>query len=231
MISLENISFKVEQEPIISSLSLQIPEQGKVIALLGPNGAGKTTLLNLLAGFYEKYSGTIEGANASFLLPDAEYIPQKMTIAACLKDFQELYSHFNVKRAQAMLSYLKIDPQKRVAAYSKGMKEQVHLLFTLANDTPLYLLDEPLAAVDPLTRETLIHLIKVFRSKTSTVIISTHLVQDMEGLFDEVIMLSSGKVLLYETIEDLKQQYPERSLDEIYKEVNKNAYLNETAAY
>ena len=121
-----------------------------------------------------------------------------------------------------MLKDLRLDPKKKEADYSKGMKEQLHLVFALAQDVDYYLLDEPLPGVDPLTREILIDLIKRYRRPNSVAIISTHLVQDMEELFDEVLMINDGKLMLYENVRALQDDYRGLALDDIYKEVNRN---------
>lgn len=223
MLISRHLSFGFNRHKILKDLSLNLENRNQIIALLGPNGAGKTTLLNIWAGFYQKYKGQIsKDSYRAFLLPDSPFIPKDMTIESCLKDFKSLYSHFNEKRARQMLKDFRLDPKKKVADYSKGMKEQLHLVFALAQDVDYYLLDEPLAGVDPLTREILIDLIKRYRRPNSVAIISTHLVQDMEELFDEVLMINDGKLILYENVRALQDDYRGLALDDIYKEVNRN---------
>ena len=226
MLKLNNLSFKYNKENILENLSLDIQNDNQIIALFGPNGAGKTTLLNVLAGFYQKYDGELLGDYTSFLLPDSNFIPGDMTIKSCLKDFQTLYRNFDVERASAMLDHLSLDINKKISYYSKGMKEQLHLIFTLAQDVDIYLLDEPLAAVDPLTRDVLIELILNYKKEGSIVLLSTHLIQDMDKLFEEVIFLNQGNVISYKTIKELRKEYPGMTMDDIYKEVNRhvNAY-------
>ncbi|MBF0709682.1 MULTISPECIES: ABC transporter ATP-binding protein [unclassified Gemella] len=223
MLKILNLDFSFSRNnKILNNISLEIKNKNQIIALLGPNGAGKTTLLNAIADVYQKYTGKIiKGNNRIFLIPDAEFIPKEMTIKTCMKEFSVLYEDFNVTRAKKMLDYLKIDDNKKIADYSKGMKEQIHLVFGLAHDVDFYLFDEPLAAVDPLTRDTMIYLIENFRKANSLAIISTHIVSDMEKIFDEVIFINDGKILLYEETEKLRKQYQDRKLDEIFKEVNK----------
>ena len=156
------------------------------------------------------------------MLPDKEYIPGNLTINTCLKDFQKLYTNFNKDRALKLLNKLNLDFNKKIADFSKGMKEQLHLIFSLAQDVDLYVFDEPLAAVDPVTRDILIELIKNGRKENSVAIISTHLVQDMDELFDEVIIINHGKIVLHEKTELLTNQYND-TLNNIYKESAKNA--------
>ncbi|MCB5034961.1 ABC transporter ATP-binding protein [Streptococcus mutans] len=223
MLFINDLSFAYTRSKILKSISLTIDNKDQIIALLGPNGAGKTTLLNVIANYYQKHTGHITREDYKvFMLPDMAYIPQDMTVNSCLRDFQELYQYFNRERAEQMLNYLNLDFIKKISDYSKGMKEQLHLVFALAQDVDYYLLDEPLAAVDPLTRDILIDLIKRYRRPKSVIIISTHLVQDMEDLFDEIVMINNGQVILYKTTEELTREYSGMDLDSIYKEVNRH---------
>ncbi|HFI0026402.1 TPA: ATP-binding cassette domain-containing protein [Streptococcus suis] len=221
MVDINKLSFGFDK-PILKDIDLKIAHSGQVIALLGPNGSGKTTLMNVMAGLYQKHSGTIKDMSSVFFLPDHSYIPEDLTIKECLELFQKLYGTFNKNKAIQILKYLRLDENKSISAYSKGMKEQLHLVFLLSQDVNVYLLDEPLAAVDPLTRDILIDLIIKFKNENSVTIISTHLVLDMEKLFDEVIFMRDGKVILYNTVAQLQNEFPEMSLDDIYKEVNIN---------
>ncbi|MBX5317032.1 MULTISPECIES: ATP-binding cassette domain-containing protein [Staphylococcus] len=223
MIKLKNIFFNFGNNNILSDINLNIEQENKIIGLLGPNGAGKTTLFNILTNYYQKYHGEINNDEFTyFLLPDKEYIPGNLTINTCLKDFQKLYTNFNKDRALKLLNKLNLDFNKKIADFSKGMKEQLHLIFSLAQDVDLYVFDEPLAAVDPVTRDILIELIKNGRKENSVAIISTHLVQDMDELFDEVIIINHGKIVLHEKTELLTNQYND-TLNNIYKESAKNA--------
>lgn len=225
MVSINELSFGFKKL-ILKDINLNIVPHGQVIALLGPNGSGKTTLMNVMAGLYQKYSGSIEDMGSVFFLPDHFYIPENLTINECLDLFQNVYSTFNREKAIQILKYLSLDKNKSVAIYSKGMKEQLHLAFLLSQDVSIYLLDEPLAAVDPLTRDVLIDLIIRFKNENSITFISTHLIQDMEKLFDEVVFMREGEILLYNTVKNLLNEFPDMSLDDIYKEVNRNATVN-----
>lgn len=225
MISINNLNFNLK-EPILKDINISVKNNNQIIALLGPNGSGKTTLLNIMASHYQKIQGSVEIKGRTFLLPDYAFIPLNKTIKSCLNDFVVLYDTFNVDRALTMLNFLQLDINKKISDYSKGMKEQLHLVFALAQDVDIYLLDEPLAAVDPLTRDILIDLIIRHRKENSIVIISTHLVQDMENLFDEIIMLKSGKIITYNRSEALLDHYSGKNLDAIYKEVIQNEGVN-----
>ena len=223
MIKLQNVSFGFEKKEILKNISLEIEQNDKIIGLLGPNGAGKTTLFNIIADYYQKYEGYINKREVThFLLPDREYIPGNLTINKCLRDFKKIYAHFNETRALNMLEKLDLDFNKKISSFSKGMKEQLHLIFALAQDVDLYIFDEPLAAVDPVTRDILIDLIRNWRRKNSIAIISTHLVQDMDNLFDEYIIINNGKILSHEKTKEVIQTQS-KSLNDIYKESVKNA--------
>ena len=225
MVNIKNLSFGFDK-PILKDINLKIVHHGQVIALLGPNGSGKTTLMNVVADLYQKYLGTIKDRGSVFFLPDHSYIPEDLTINECLELFESVYSTFNKDKAIQILKYLNLDKNKSISAYSKGMKEQLHLVFLLSQDADTYLLDEPLAAVDPLTRDILIDLIIRFKNEKSITIISTHLVQDMEKLFDEVVFMRECKVILYNTVEQLLNEFSHMSLDDIYKEVNRNVIVD-----
>lgn len=226
MIKLKNISFRFGKNYILENINLNINQENQIIGLLGPNGAGKTTFFNILTDYYQKYEGEINNDEFTyFLLPDKEYIPENLTINTCLKDFKNLYAEFNVDRAIKMLNELNLDFNQKISDFSKGMKEQLHLIFSLAQDVDLYVFDEPLAAVDPITRDILIELIKNGRKNNSIAIISTHLVQDMDDLFNEIIIMNNGKILIHEKTESLTSRY-QKSINNIYKESVKNGYFN-----
>lgn len=224
MLKITNLFFSLSKKTILKGISLEVnSNNNQVIALLGPNGAGKTSLLKTIAGYYQKYEGSINLVNTDiFFLPDFEFIPKEMSIQNCIEEFEILYKNINRHRLLRMLTYLNIDRNKKISDYSKGMKEQVHLVFALAQDVKFYLFDEPLAAVDPLTRDTMIHLIENFRNPNSVAIISTHIVSDMENLFDEVLMINDGQILLYDRTDNLIKK-EKKPLDLIFKEVMTHA--------
>lgn len=225
VVELRNLSFGFKQK-ILKNVNLKIENRGQVIALLGPNGVGKTTLLNILAGLYQIYDGQVINFGKVIFLPDYPYIPEDLTIKKCLDLFESVYDSFNREKAIQILNYLQLDELKLISSYSKGMKEQLHVVFSLAQDVDVYLFDEPLAAVDPLTRDILIDLIIKFKREKSIVIISTHLILDMERLFDEIIFMKKGEIMKYQSIELLQVDYPNKSLEEIYKELNRNVVFN-----
>lgn len=225
MVCVKNLSFRLKRT-ILDDITLSIEPKGQIIALLGPNGSGKTTLMNVLADLYQKYEGNVHDVGKVQLLPDYVYIPEDLTIRECFNLFGQVYDTFNIEKAIQIFSYLNLNQDQLISSYSKGMKEQLHLAFLLCHDVDTYLLDEPLAAVDPLTRDILIDLIMKFKTNSGVTIISTHLIQDMDKLFDEVIFMSNGKILLHNSVPQLFEKYPGLSLDDIYKEVNRNVPFN-----
>lgn len=219
MIKLININFGFNKV-ILKDVNLTLESRNQIIGVLGPNGAGKTTLLNVLAGYYQKYAGDLE-TDKTFLLPDTEYIPEDLMIKKCIRMFPHLYRNFNVTRAEQMVDFLHLDRNKRFKEFSKGMKEQTHILLALAQDVDTYLFDEPLAAVDPYNRKILLNLIEKFRRKDSKVLISTHLIEDIHSVFDEVIFIRDGRILLYEPVAKIMENC-HGSLEEKYLEVMGN---------
>jgi ABC-2 type transport system ATP-binding protein len=221
MLQIQNLNFGFKGK-ILDDVNLTVKSEGQVIALFGPNGAGKTTILNVLADYYQKKTGTVRTDSTFFFLPDHSYIPEDWTIKKCLTAFTQLYTTFNVTRAQKMLDSLKLDYNKKIGEYSKGMKEQLHTVLALAQDVDTYLFDEPLAAVDPLTRERLLSFIMNDRKPGSNIIISTHLIGDVSDIFDEVIFIDEGRIILHDSVQNLLKQYND-SLENIYKEVMTHA--------
>jgi len=218
---MQNVSFGFKRK-ILRNISCSIKDEGQVIALFGPNGAGKTTILNVLANYYQKKTGSVRTNNTFFFLPDHAYIPEDLTIKKCLAHFRQLYMTFNVVRARKMLDQLKLDYDKKISEYSKGMKEQLHTVMALAQDVDTYLFDEPLAAVDPLTRDRLLNFIMTGRKPGSNIIISTHLIGDVSDIFDEVIFMDEGQILLHDNVKSLQEKY-KQSLEDIYKGVMTDA--------
>ncbi|HIB1875205.1 TPA: ATP-binding cassette domain-containing protein [Enterococcus faecium] len=220
MIKIVDLTFGFKK-PILKNISLNIEDENQIIGLLGPNGAGKTTLLNILGNYYQKFSGKIEGNNKVFFIPDKEYIPLDFSINDCLSIFPKVYPFFNTDRAVKMINFLDIDRTIKLSDFSKGMKEQVHIVFGLSQDVDTYLFDEPLASIDPFHRETLIKLIKNYRRPNSNVLLSTHLISDVEDVFEEVIFIDSGKILLHEKyLELMKTSF--NGLEKKYLEVMKD---------
>ena len=204
-------------------------EEGKIVGLLGPNGSGKTTLIKLASRLLVPSEGnvTICGQEPSpetkamvSYLPDRNYLPDWMKTKDLVKMYQDFYGDFDVERAQEMLNSLGIDYDMPLKKMSKGTKEKVQLILTMSRHAKLYLLDEPIAGVDPAARDYILKTIISNYDETATVLISTHLIADVENVLDEAIFLKEGKVVLHQNVDELRDTTG-KSVDEYFREVFK----------
>ena len=209
-------------------LKLEIPE-GKIIGLLGPNGSGKTTLLKLCAGLLTANSGSIAicGQPVGFdtkalvsYLPDRTYLRNNQTIREQLLFFRDFYEDFDLNRAEEMLKALGIDQKSRFGSLSKGAKEKVQLVLVMSRRAKLYLLDEPIGGVDPAARDYILNTIVSNFDPDATVLISTHLIADVEPVLDEFIFLFRGNILRTGSVDDARETEG-MSLDALFREVFK----------
>lgn len=215
-----SLGVRLGRTQALNSVDLHIRDLGHVIGLFGQNGAGKTTLLRVLAGLVNRYSGEITVPdNGVAYLPDESFLPGFLKIEELLGLGRDLFSDFDGTVAQDIFSTLNLRTGMRLSEASRGMLEQIHLGFVLARRSSLYLFDEPLAAVDPLTRDKLIDMIGKFRNSGSTVIISTHLIGGLESLFDEAIVIHDGRIVLHDNVEDIASQ---GGLEGRFKEIMRN---------
>ena len=199
---------------------------GRISGLLGPNGSGKTTLIKLLCGLIQPTSGTlmvdcqpISPYTKSVIsyLPDKMYFADWMNVRDLLEVFQSFYD-FDYHRATAMCSALGIGPKDRLKTMSKGTKEKVQLIMVMARRAKLYLLDEPIAGVDPAARDFILSTILTNYNETGTVLISTHLISDVERVLDEAIFLKDGRVVLHDSVDNIRQREG-KSVDSLFREV------------
>ena len=224
----KNLSKSYGYENALNSINLSL-ERGKIIGLLGPNGSGKTTLIKLANDLLKPSSGYlfingkkpgVESKKAVSYLPDKNYLDDSQNINSILRLFKDFYADFNEERALSMLADLKIDPKRRFKHLSKGNKEKVQLILVMSRDADLYLLDEPIAGVDPVAREYILDTIIKNYNRKGTIIISTHLISDVERVLDEVIFINKGNILLHENTEHIKSVH-NKSIDEYFREVFK----------
>ena len=202
-------------------------ESGKIIGLLGPNGSGKTTLIKLINGLLTPTDGSIQvcgnapgvvsKAQVAYL-PDSIYLNSWMTVRQIVEYFQDFYADFQSERAYEMLQRLGIDPKKKLKNLSKGNKEKVCLILVMARQAKLYVLDEPIAGVDPAARDYVISTIIQNYNPEATVLISTHLISDIEDVLDEVIFLQHGNVALHKTVDAIREEHGQ-SVDGLFREV------------
>lgn len=202
-------------------------EAGQIIGLLGPNGSGKTTLIKLANGLIKPTSGQIliEGmapcvetkAKVAYL-PDRNFLPEYMSTAQLLDYYQDFFVDFDRKRAIDMLTNLGLDVSKRLKELSRGTREKVQLILTMSRNAHIYLLDEPIAGVDPAARDYILRTIISNYSPDSLVLISTHLITDIESVLDDVIFLKQGHMVLHESADDLRERTG-KSVDGLFREV------------
>lgn len=210
----------------LRGVNLNIP-LGKIVGLLGPNGSGKTTFLKIAAGILHQSKGEIlidghiPGVHTKSVvsyLPDNEYLLKWMKVKDAVKYFKDFYSDFDEIKAEELLVFMNLDKNDAVKSLSKGMKEKLKLSLVLSRKAKLYILDEPLGGVDPTAREKILNAIVNNFSKESSMIITTHLVNDIERIFDDVAFISEGEIVLEGNAEELRNS-KKKSIDELYREV------------
>lgn len=225
LVKINNLTRSFHGRKVLDGLSLSV-ETGKIVGLLAPNGTGKTTLFRLLMGLLTEDSGEIrvdgkpigkETNNVISYLPDYFVFDDFRRIKNAIEYMKEYFSDFDEKRVKELLEKIHFDENRKFSAMSKGEKEQVQLVLFLSRRAKLYLLDEPLAAVDPAKREFIINTILGSFGEENSVIISTHLVLDIEKILDEVIMLKEGKVCLSGEADVLRDEYG-KNLNDIFKD-------------
>ena len=204
-------------------------EEGKIVGLLGPNGSGKTTLIKLASRLLVPSEGevTICGEKPSpetkalvSYLPDRNYLPDWMKAGELLTMYQDFFADFDRQRAEGMLESLNIDLNLPLKKMSKGTKEKVQLILTMSRRAKLYLLDEPIAGVDPAARDFILKTIISNYDENATVLISTHLIADVENVLDEAVFLKEGRVVLHKSTDEIREETG-KSVDEYFREVFK----------
>lgn len=213
--------------PVLEDLNLTLPA-GKIIGLLGPNGCGKSTLIKLVAGLLVPDSGRIlvsgqeqsEATNALIsYLPERTYFNSWMRVEDLLRFFSEFYADFDQARARQMLADMSIDPSMKLKQLSKGNKEKVQLILVMSRNARLYLLDEPIAGVDPAARDYILQTIIGNYNPESSVVITTHLIHDVEPILEEFLFMGYGGRILREGVADEVRATEGKTLDELFREV------------
>ena len=224
----ENLTKKYANTTALKGINLTL-ESGKIVGLLGPNGSGKTTLIKLINGLLTPTEGKVlVNGNAPGVktkaevayLPDNSYLNSWMTVKQIVDYFVDFYADFREELAYEMLKRLGINPEMKLKTLSKGNKEKVCLILVMSRNAKLYVLDEPIAGVDPAARDYVISTIINNYNQDATVLISTHLISDIEQILDEAIFIQNGEILLHKTIDDIREEHA-KSVDELFREVFK----------
>ena len=225
LLQFHHVSKAYGQKLALNDISLKLPK-GEIIGLLGPNGSGKTTLIKLINDLLQPSFGEIvidglrPGQETKALvsyLPDTTYLNDYMKVKDVIALFQDFYTDFDIQRAYDLLTALMIDPATKLKNLSKGNKEKVQLILVMSRRAKLYVLDEPIAGVDPAARDYILNTIISNYSPESSVLISTHLISDIEPVLDHVIFLNQGQIVLHEDVDSLRQQYGQ-SIDQLFRE-------------
>lgn len=228
LVEIQNLTKSYNRVPALRSLNLTIP-RGRIIGLLGPNGSGKSTLIKLMCGLLVPNSGQIlingrlpgtQTKSCVSYLPERSYLTSSRRVSDLLDYFSDFYDDFDAGRALAMLEDLQIDSHARMRSLSKGTKEKVQLILAMSRAAKLYLLDEPIGGVDPAARDYILSTILNNYSRDATVILSTHLIGDIEPILDEAVFLKDGRVFAHRNAEELRETEG-MSVDAYFREVFK----------
>ena len=225
LVYLDHVTKNYGHEVALMDVSLNI-QPGRIIGLLGPNGSGKTTIIKLINGLLQPSLGNIyihgqlpspASKKVVSYLPDTTYLNENMKISDAIRYFQDFYTDFNVQRAYQLLNDLHLQPNQKLNRLSKGNKEKVQLILVMSREADLYVLDEPIGGVDPAARDYILRTIIQNRRPNSSVLISTHLIADIEQVLDEAIFINQGRILLHENTTVLRNQHG-KSIDEIFRD-------------
>ena len=216
--------------PLIRDIALRV-HRGEILTLIGPNGSGKSSLIKILTGLIHDYSGEvlIDGevpgpstkAKIAYL-PEKSYLADWMRAIDAIKYIADFYPDFDRDKAMRMLDTFGLQPKQKIKSMSKGMQEKLQLILVMCRNAKLYIFDEPLSGVDPAARDGILDIIMKNHPKDSTMLISTHLIHDVESIFDHALMIGQGKVLLNSSVDDICSSG--KTLEDVFKEVFKYAW-------
>ena len=228
LLKIDNLNKKFDDKYILKDINLTIPS-GKIIGLLGKNGAGKTTLIKIINDLLTPTSGEIlikgnkVGVDTKKIisyLPERSYLNKQMKVKEILNYFADFYENFDIQRAKKLLEDLDLDINQNLSKMSKGMQEKVGLVLVMSREADLYILDEPLGGVDPATRDYILDTILSNFNENASVIISTHLISDIERILDEVIFIDNGSIAIHSNADELRTK-ENASIDEIFRRMFK----------
>ena len=228
LLEIKKLNKSFDNKEILKNINLKI-KHGRIIGLLGKNGAGKTTIIKLINDLLTPTSGEIlvngkkigvETKKIISYLPERTYLNKQMKVSEVLSFFKDFYDNFDIEKAKKLLIDLDLDINQNLSKMSKGMQEKVQLVLVMSRNADLYILDEPLGGVDPATRDYILDTILSNFSENASVIISTHLISDIERILDDVIFIDKGKIILQEDADKLKKK-EKASIDEIFRRMFK----------
>lgn len=226
IIEIKGLTKSYLNKKALNNVSLDI-EKGRVVGILGPNGSGKTTMIKILTGILRESKGEvlIDGKTPGVYtksivsyLPDRNFLYNWMSVEDAVIFYKDFYDDFDENKAYELLDFMKLDKNMKVSSLSKGMTEKLNLTLVLSRKAKLYILDEPIAGVDPVARDQILDAIIKNFNEDSTMIITTHLVRDMENIFDDVVFLREGEVYLKGNAEVLREEKG-MQIDALYKEI------------
>ena len=229
LLEFSNITKKYGSKVALDNVSFNL-EPGKIIGLLGPNGSGKSTILKLINGLLQPTEGEIKimgnppgimSKSIISYLPERTYLNEWMKISDLINFFADFYIDFDINKANEMVIALKLDPNHKLKTLSKGNKEKVQLILVMSRKAKLYLLDEPIGGVDPATRDFILDTIISNYLSDATLMISTHLISDIERIFDEVILINQGTIYKHDSVDNIRQQTG-KSVDQLFRPANKS---------
>lgn len=224
LVKCNNLCKNFDNKIILKDVNLSI-QKGRIVGLLGKNGMGKTTLIKLINDLLTPTSGEVlingETPNVNSkrvisYLPERTYLDKSMKVSQIITFFEEFYDNFNKEKAIKLLKDLDLDINAKVNKMSKGMQEKLQLILVMSREAELYILDEPLGGVDPATRDYILDTILSNFSEGASVIISTHIISDIERILDDVIFIDKGKIILTSSADDLRKK-KNASIDEIFR--------------
>ncbi len=226
LLECRNLSKKYGNFCALSDLNLSL-KHGEIIGLLGPNGSGKTTLIKLINGLLSPSSGEvlinnqapgIESKRIIAYLPERSYLNNWMKINDIISYFDDFYDNFSKERAYTMLNKLHLNPSRRLRTLSKGDKEKVQLILVMSRDADLYILDEPIGGVDPAARDYILNTIITNYNENATILMSTHLISDIENILDRVIFIKNGGIVLNSSVDEIRTEHGQ-SVNALFREV------------
>ncbi len=225
IINVSSLKKSYGRKVVLDDVNFQI-EEGSIVGLLGPNGCGKTTLIKILTGLIKDHKGMVRIDNEEpgpytkdivAFLPDKSYLPDWMKPKDAIRYFSDFYKDFDKEKAEKMVRDFGLDENQKIKTMSKGQQEKINLILVMCRRAKLYILDEPLGGLDPAARSIVLDLIMNNYAKNATVLISTHLIGDVERIFNRVLMISGGKLIVNSHVDEIREKG--KSVEEVFKEV------------